>query len=72
MKTLLTTALVLLAALAVVPAAEADAIPSPDCMPVYSRTDVGPIAVVRPNSCTVRVYECPYQGAPVSSCERIL
>lgn len=72
MKALVSAALLLLAGLAFVPAADADPIPAPDCMPVYSRTDVDTIAIVRPNSCTVRVYQCPYQGASISQCERLV
>ena len=71
MKALLTALLLLLTTLAFAPAADA-APPTPDCMPVYSRTDVGSIAIVRPNSCTVRVYQCPYQGAPVSECDPLI
>lgn len=72
MKALLLAAILLLTTLALVPAADARPLPPVECMPVYSRTDVETIAIVRPNSCTVRIYECPYQGAPISSCERIV
>jgi len=43
------------------------------CMPVYSRTDVGTYSVVRRDSCSPpQVYECPYPGAPISSCQDLL
>ena len=72
MKALLVAALVLATLLAVVPSGEAKPIPGPDCMPVYSRTDVGNLAIVRPNSCTVRVYWCPSEGAPISECDPLV
>lgn len=71
MKALLTTALLLMTTLAFLPAAEA-APPEPQCMPVYQRTDIGTISIVRKDSCSLDVYECPYQGAPISSCEHLL
>ncbi|MEK6976543.1 MAG: hypothetical protein AABY18_09405 [Candidatus Thermoplasmatota archaeon] len=71
MKAILLAALLLLTALAVVPAADA-APPEPQCMPVYQRTDVGTISIVRKDSCSLDVYECPYEGAPISSCEHLL
>ena len=72
MKALLISGLVLLTLLAIVPAADADPLGDPQCMPIYSRTDVENLAIVRPNSCTVRVYWCPYQGAPVSECDPLV
>lgn len=72
MKALLTTAVLLLTALATVPAAEADPFGDPQCMPVYQRTDVGTLAIVRKDSCSLDVYECPYEGAPITSCEHLL
>lgn len=71
MKALLICGLLVLTLLATVPAGSA-APPTPDCMPIYSRTDVENLAIVRPNSCTVRVYWCPYQGAPLSECEALV
>jgi hypothetical protein len=71
MKALLLAALLLLATFALAPTAEA-APPEPQCMPVYQRTDVGTISIVRKDSCSLDVYECPYQGAPISSCEHLL
>lgn len=46
---------------------------SVDCFPVYSRTDVGTYSIVRRTSCSPpEVYSCPYEGAPISSCENVL
>ncbi len=72
MKALLVAALVLLAALAAVPAADADPLPDVECMPVYTRVDVENLAIVRPSSCTVALYWCPYQGAPLSECDHLI
>lgn len=55
------------------PVVSADAIDPPNCYQVYTRYDVGTTSVVRRNSCAVpEVYQCPYQGAPISSCEHLL
>jgi hypothetical protein len=46
---------------------------SVDCFPVYSRTDVGTISIVRRNSCSPpEVYQCPYEGAPLDQCTNVL
>lgn len=45
----------------------------PECMDVYSRTDVGTYSVVRRDSCAPpELYECPYEGAPTSQCRDLL
>lgn len=44
----------------------------PQCMPVYQRTDVGTLSIVRKDSCSLQVYECPYEGAPITSCRDLL
>lgn len=47
--------------------------PSVDCYMVYTRHDVGQYSIVRRTSCSVpEVYRCPYQGAPISSCDNLL
>jgi len=51
MKAILLAALVLLTALAAVPSGAAKPLDDPQCMPVYSRTDVGQLSIVRPDSC---------------------
>ena len=71
MKALILAALVLLSLLAIVPASDAKP-PEPQCMPVYSRTDVGQLSIVRPDSCHAYYYWCPYEGAPVSECDPLL
>ena len=72
MKAILLAALLLLTVLAIVPAADARPL-DPQCMEVYSRTNVGDYAIVRRNSCAPpEVYQCPYAGAPISECEYIL
>ena len=71
MKALLTAALLLMTTLAFVPVVDA-APPEPQCMQVYQRTDVGTIAIVRKDSCSLDVYECPYEGAPITECEHLL
>ncbi len=43
-----------------------------DCYMVYTRNDVGTYSVVRRTSCSVpEVYECPYEGAPISQCHHV-
>ena len=43
------------------------------CYDVYSRTDVGTYSIVRRNSCAPpEVYQCPYEHAPISSCQSLL
>lgn len=50
-----------------------DSGPTLDCMPVYSRTDVETVSVVRRNSCAApEAYQCPYQGAPINECDGLL
>lgn len=71
MKALLLSALLLLTLIASVPA-DARPIDEPQCMPVYSRTDVGQLSIVRPDSCHASYYWCPYEGAPVSECDPLL
>ena len=44
-----------------------------ECYPVYSRTDVEQVTIIRRNSCAPpEVYQCPYQGAPLGSCRPLL
>lgn len=71
MKAILLAALLLLTTLSFLPAADAKP-EEPQCMPVYQRTDVGTLSIVRKDSCSLDVYECPYEGAPISSCEHLL
>ena len=68
MKAILLASLLLLTALAMAPQASAE----PQCMEVYSRNDVGNYAIVRRDSCSLEVYECPYPGAPISECWGLL
>lgn len=69
MKAILLAGLLVLTTLAVIaPQAAAE----PQCMEVYSRTDVGNYAIVRKDSCSLEVYECPYAGAPISECWTLL
>lgn len=70
MKALILAGLLLLTALSVVPTTAAQD-PSP-CMPVYQRTDVGTISIVRKDSCSLEVYQCPYAGAPTWQCQPLL
>lgn len=70
MKAILLATLLLLTTLAFLPAADAKP-EEPQCMPVYQRTDLGTVSVVRRDSCHVAIYECPYQGAHISECTRI-
>lgn len=47
--------------------------PDVQCMDVYTRYDVGTVSVVRRDSCAPpEVYDCPYEGAPISSCDPLL
>jgi hypothetical protein len=56
MKALLAAALLLLAAVAIAPAADAS---PPNCYEQYSQTTVGPVTVIRRNSCDPgTVYFC--------------
>lgn len=71
MKALLIASVLLLTSLAVLPLANAQP-PEPQCMPVYQRTDIGTYSIVRKDSCSLDVYECPYEGAPISSCRHLL
>ena len=71
MKALLLAGLVLLTLLATVPFGSA-APPEPQCMDVYSRTDVGQLSIVRRDSCHVEFYWCPVQGAPISECDTLV
>ena len=71
MKALLLSGLVLLTLLAIVPSADAQD-PPVQCMPVYSRTDVGQLSIVRPDSCSAYYYWCPYEGAPISECDPLI
>ncbi len=54
------------------PVASAEPIEPPQCMPVYQRTDVGTLSIVRKDSCSLQVYECPYEGAPTTTCRALL
>jgi hypothetical protein len=55
------------------PAAEASSSGvSPQCMDVYHRDDVLHYSIVRRDSCSAEVYECPYPGAPISQCRHLL
>ena len=71
MKALILAALVLLTVLAIVPTSDAKPL-DPQCMPVYSRTDVGQLSIVRRDSCHAEYYWCPYEGAPVSECDTLI
>jgi hypothetical protein len=71
MKALILAALVLLAILSVVPSGDAKPL-DPQCMPVYSRTDVGQLSIVRRDSCHAEYYWCPYEGAPVTECDPLI
>lgn len=53
-RILIATTLVLLTAMAFTPAAEAQG--DPQCMPVYQEYEIGPVKVVRRNTCSVEVY----------------
>lgn len=58
MRHVLVAALLMLTALAVV-ALPAQAAPDePMCMPVYSKTTIGPITIVRRDSCHAEYYVC--------------
>lgn len=55
------------------PVVAAEPIEPPNCYQVYTRYDVGTYSIVRRNSCAVpEFYQCPYQGAPISSCRGLL
>ena len=71
MKALILASLVLLTTLAMAPAGAADPL-DPDCMPVYSRTDVGQLSIVRKDSCSAELYWCPSEGAPISECDYLI
>ena len=71
MKALLLAGLVLLTLLATVPSVDAQD-PPVQCMPVYSRTDVGQLSIVRPDSCSAYLYWCPSEGAPLSECDPLI
>lgn len=71
MKALLVASILLLTTLAILPTGSA-APPEPQCMQVYQRTDVGNIAIVRKDSCSLEIYECPYEGAPINQCRYLI
>ena len=72
MKALILASLVLLTALAsLAPAGAAEPL-DPQCMPVYSRTDVGQLSIVRKDSCSAEFYWCPSEGAPISECDYLI
>lgn len=47
-------------------------VPPSQCMPVYSETEIGPVKIVRPDSCTVRVYVCDREGGAILEAEKPL
>lgn len=55
------------------PMVAAQPVDTPPCYEVYTRYDVGTYSIVRRNSCAApEFYQCPYQGAPISSCRGLL
>lgn len=71
MKAILLAGLMLLTIVAVAPAGVVE--PASACYYIYTRSDVGPLTVVRRSSCAPpEPYWCPYQGAPLSECDRLV
>ncbi len=71
MKALVLAGVMLLAIVAVAPAGVVE--PASACYYIYTREDVGQLTVIRRSSCAApEPYWCPYEGAPLNECDRLI